>query len=136
MRRLHGAVAFLVVLFPLGLSGCIAAAAAAGVAAVGMVSYDHNEAWMDYKDSLPVTWQAMLRAMRKLGYPIVGDPQPSATEGTLEVEKTTVVVEAHPGGYVRVRVRVGTFDTADNERRAKLILQEVTGQLPPVNRPR
>ncbi|MCC7064410.1 MAG: DUF3568 family protein [Planctomycetes bacterium] len=115
----------------LPLSGCfLAAAAAVGAAAAGAVSYEHNEAWMDFKETLPESWAATLRAMRKLGYPIAGEPQVGATEGTIEVEKTKVRVEQHPGGYVRVTARVGTFDTKDNERRAKLILEEVTNQMP------
>ena len=130
MRKRATLLAILVVPFVLPLSGCFLAAAAAVGAAVGAVSYDHNEAWMDFKDSLPVTWTATVRALRKLGYVVPGEPQPGVTEGTLEVDTTRVVVEAHPGGYVRVRVRVGTFDTADNERRAKLILQETTLQMP------
>jgi hypothetical protein len=115
----------------LTLPGCfLAAAAAVGAAAAGAVSYEHNEAWMDFKETMPESWAATVRAMRKLGYPIVGDPQTGPTEGTIEVEKTRVVVEQHPGGYVRVTARVGTFDTKDNERRAKLILEEVTNQMP------
>jgi hypothetical protein len=36
-----------------------------------------------------------------------------------------VRVERQPGGTTRVRARVGTFYTSDNERRAKLILEEI-----------
>ncbi|MBM4062280.1 MAG: hypothetical protein FJ265_14460 [Planctomycetes bacterium] len=118
--------------FLLAVPGCVlAAAAVVGAAAVGAVSYENNEAWMDFRDSLPVTWAATVRGMRQLGHVIPGDPQPGATEGRLEVDQARVVVEAHPGGFVRVRARVGTFDTKDNERRAKLILEEVTRQMPP-----
>ena len=101
-----------------------------GAAAAGAVSYDHNEASMDFKATLTETWQATVRAMRHLGYKIEGDPMPGATDGTIAVDKTKVVVELHPGGYVRVRASVGTFDTDDNERRAKLIIEEVTQQMP------
>lgn len=134
MRRLPSIVAFLLLLpIVVPSSGCfVAAAAVVGAAAAGAVSYDNNEAWMDVKDTLQVTWAATVRAMRKLGYPLAGDPQCGGTEGRIEIDKTSVVVEALPGGYVRVHARVGTFDTADNERRAKLILEETMKQLPPV----
>lgn len=133
MRRSCCVVAFLLLPLVLSTSGCfVAAAAVVGAAAAGAVSYDNNEAWMDFKDTLPVTWGATVRAMRKLGYPVVGDPPCGGTEGRLDFEKTTVLVESLPGGYVRVHARVGTFDTADNERRSKLILEEVLKQMPPV----
>lgn len=127
-RILVTGLAGLLVLVP----GCVVVAAAAvGAAAVGVVSYDHNEAWMDFKDTMPVTWAATLRALRAQGYVVPGEPQPGPIDGIVESGAAKVVVEAHPGGYVRVRVRVGTFDTADNERRAKLLLQEVLQQMPP-----
>jgi hypothetical protein len=130
MRRLTRAVAF--ALLPLlVLPGCIfAAAAAVAAVAVGVVSYENNEAWMDYKGTLDQLWNATLQAMRKQGYVVPGDPKPNATEGTIEAGETRVVVETHAGGYVRVRVRVGTFTSEDNERKAKLLIEEVTAQLP------
>lgn len=133
MRRPSRAVAVLSLPLLFALPGCfLAAAGAVGAVAVGAMSYENNEAWMDFKDTLPVTWDATLRAMRKLGYVVPGEPKPGPVDGTLEVDKAKVVVETHPGGYVRVRVRIGTFDTKDNERRAKLILEEVTAQMPPL----
>lgn len=120
-------------LLPLGtLSGCfVVAATAVGAAAGGAVLYENNEAWMDFKDTMPVTWSAAVRALRKLGYVVPGDPQPDVADGRLEAGGAVVVLEAHPGGYVRVRVRVGNWDTYENERRAKAILAEVLAQMPP-----
>ena len=130
MRRPIRVVAFVLLPLCLGLSGCLFAAVAAGAAvAVGVVAYENNEAYMDYKGTLDQLWTATLQAMRKLGYVIPGEPKPGATEGTIESADTKVVVETHSGGYVRVRVRVGTFTSSDNERKAKLLIEEVTAQL-------
>lgn len=113
------------------LPGCfLVAVAAVGAAGYGAISYENNEGWMDYKVELGEAWAASLRALQKLGYRVTGNPRPGATEGTIEADQAKVVVEQHAGGYVRVRVRVGTFTTDDNERRAKLILEEITAQLP------
>jgi hypothetical protein len=116
-------------LVPLG--GCVVAAAAAvGAAAVGVVYYDNQEARMDFKDTLPATFDACVRALRLQGYEVRGNPQPGAIDGLIEAPPARVVVESHPGGYVRVRVRVGTFGSEDNERRAKLLVQTITEEMP------
>jgi len=127
--RLTGALVLTAYLVPLG--GCVVAAAAAvGAAAAGVLYYDNHEARMDFKDTLPATFEACVRALRVQGYEVRGNPQPGAIDGLIEAPPARVVVESHPGGYVRVRVRVGTFGTEDNERRAKLLVQTITEEMP------
>ena len=128
MRPAVAGVAFLLLL---PLPGCLlAAAAAAGAAAVGVVSYENNEAWMDYHATLPEAWSAATRAMRNLGYQVPDRPAPTDSEGVIEAEGVKVTVQRQPNEITRVRARVGTFDTDENERRAKLILEEVRKLLP------
>jgi hypothetical protein len=110
----------------LALPGCVVAAVAVGAAAAyGAVQYGENEAYRDFRTSLDVTWDATLDSMRTLGYP-VGTSVPRGTaEGTIQAGDAKVVVERHPGDFTRVRVRIGTFSTDDNRRRAGLVLEEV-----------
>jgi len=109
------------------VSGCVAVAAA-GVVGVGVVQYQRNEAEQDFPTDLEKTWQASLEALRRLG---VSEPAAAlaATEGTIEYDDVVVRVERHPEGFTRVRVRVGTFYTGDHERRAELVIQEISSTL-------
>lgn len=116
----------------LPLPGCFfVAATAVGAAAGGAVLYENNEAWMDFKDTLDVTWSASLRAAEQLGYRVVGKPRPDVADGRIELEGGRLTLEVHPGGYVRVRARIGNWDTYENERRAKALLMGVLAQMPP-----
>ncbi|MGE3171362.1 MAG: DUF3568 family protein [Planctomycetota bacterium] len=131
MRTLPRAVLLtpLLVLLP-ALPGCIVAAAAAvGAAAYGAISYHDNEATMDVKQDLPTVYAAARASLRDLGFPVDDRRQPGATEGTLHAGDAKVVVERHPGDVTRVRARVGTFDTDDNRRRARLILEAIKERL-------
>ena len=59
----------------------------------------------------------------------------NATDAVLEVEDVWVRVEKRFGDRSHVRIRVGTFASADNARRARLIAEELHHQLgldPPV----
>jgi len=117
----------LVLLLPLVLapvlSGC-AAVAAAGVIGVGIVQYQRNGAHQDYPASLEETWKATLDALRRLEIQ-VDESQLGTTEGRLANEEMQLVVERHPEGFTRVRARFHTFHSADNERRALIVLQEI-----------
>src|SRR5262249_34176809 len=69
----------------------------------------------------PTVFAVSKKALRNLSFP-VDDPQVATpTEGNLNAGDAKVRVERLPGGTTRVRASVGTFDTKDNERRAKLI---------------
>jgi hypothetical protein len=104
-------------------SGC-AAVAAAGLVGVGALAFERNELERDYPASLQETWQGSLDGLRNIGiYPTLAEL--GATEGRIEYRDLCVLVERHPEGFTRVRVRVGTFYTADHRRRAALISQEI-----------
>lgn len=116
----------LLALAPFG-SGCVAVAAA-GVVGVGVVQYHRNEASQDFSSPLETTWQAALDGLRRLKI----TPEESVlgvTEGHLTEGGLHVLIERHPEGFTRVRVRVNTFRTADNQRRARLVLQEIESAL-------
>jgi hypothetical protein len=129
MRRVSTTV-LLVATLGLCCQGCfLAAAAAVGAAAYGVVSYDRNEARTDFHAGLAEVWQATLQSMRDLGYSVDLAQKPGATEGTITTGEAKVIVERHPEEFTRLRARVGTFDTEDNRRRAGLILDAVRAKV-------
>jgi len=110
-----------------GLTSC-AAVAAAGVVGVGFVQYQRNELQQDFPLELARTWQATLEALHRLGIePALATLGP--TEGEIRHEDLALRVERHPEGFTRVRVRVGSFQSADHERRAQLVLAEIENAL-------
>ncbi len=118
----------LLLLGPLS-SGCVAVLVGA-TAAYGYVQYEENEAWRDYEAGFMTTWRATIDGLEELGYVVPRGTEPEPTEGRIETDDVLVKVERHPGNVTRVRVRVGTFDTADHRRRAGLILEEISSELP------
>ncbi len=115
----------------LSLTSCaaVAVAAVAGAAVFGVVMYERNEAYEDYRTDLATTWAAAVVTLRDLGYVVDGDPQPGKTEGDLETGDVRLVVERHADDFTRVRVRVGTFETDDHKRRAKLLLEGIRAKV-------
>ncbi len=112
------------------LPGCLlAVVAVAGAATFGAVSYSTNGAEQDFKSSLESTWKATISAVRDAGYPVDPASKPEANEGTIDSGDLHVRVERHPGDFTRVIVRIGTFKTDDHKRKAKLILEQVAGNL-------
>ena len=114
------------VLAPL-LSGCVAVAAAS-VVGIGIVQYHRNEQEQDFGTDLQDTFQATLEGLRRLGI----DPDEcelGPSEGRIEHDDMVVLVERHPEGFTRVRVRVGTFHSRDHERRAGIVLQEISASI-------
>ncbi len=112
------------------LSGCVVAAlgvAAAGAA--GVVLYSKNEAVMKYPADLVSTWDATMAAMQAMGYQVDATRRPNETEGRIDVDETKVLVTKIPGDMTQVSVRVGTFRTDDNKRRAKLLLEDIQKRL-------
>jgi hypothetical protein len=98
--------------------------AAAGVVGVGLVQYQRNEVTQDYPAELQATWQACLQAVTEQG--IEGyEAELRVTEAELEADEVSLRVEVHPEGFTRVRVRFGTFFSADHRRRGELLLQGV-----------
>jgi hypothetical protein len=115
------------------LPACIVAAAAVAAGAVGYVQYEKNEAYQDFKRGIGPVWRACRAALDAQGYEIRGDVAKTlpedATQGEIEGEDYRVRVERYEGDVIRVRVRIGTFDTEDNRRKARLLLEEVGKKL-------
>jgi hypothetical protein len=115
-------VLLVLLLLPL-CTGCVAVAAA-GIVGVGLVQFQRNEVARDFSVDLECAWQATLEGLRKLA--IVPERTVlTGTEGEVEREDLRVFVERHPRGFTRVRIRVGAFRSADNRRRAEVLLQEI-----------
>jgi hypothetical protein len=110
------------------LGSCIAVAVGAA-GAYGYIQYEENEAWADFDTSLGTTWDACLASVHALGYSLDGTPKLGRTEGEIQGEEINVRVERYPEDFTRVKIRVGTFDTADNRRRAMLLLEDIRERL-------
>jgi hypothetical protein len=119
-------------LLPLLLGSCLLAAAAVAAAATyGVIKYTENGAETDFKASLDETFAAAVASMRALDYPVSADLKPGPSEGRIEVSDASVLVARLPGDAgTRVTAKVGTFDTDEHERRARLILEEMKKRLP------
>jgi len=123
---LRSALLAVLLLVPV-LPGCVAAAAA-GVVGVGIVQYNRNDVEQDFPNDLADAWKGALEGIARLGI----EPTESVlgpTEGRIEKDDLVVLVERHPEGFTRVRVRIGTFHTADHRRRARIVLQEIGSAL-------
>ncbi len=109
-------------------SGCVAIVAGAA-AAVGYIQYDKNGHHSEYEESLETVWRASVASMNQLGFEVGSDQKPEPTQGVLEVDDVKLIVNQLPEGRTRVTVRAGTFDTADNRRRAQLVLEQLNKRL-------
>ncbi len=108
-------------------SGCVAVAAA-GVVGMGVVQYHRNEIEQDFPNDLYEAWKGAFEGLGRLGIePAESELGPS--EGRIEHEDMVVLVERHPEGFTRIRVRVGAFRTRDHLRRAQIVLQEIGASL-------
>jgi len=109
-------------------SGCLAAAVAAG--AVGYIQYEKNEAYRDFEGvEIDRAWKATVDALEAEGFEAPSEAEHRASEGELELDDVWARVERHPGERIRVRVRVGTFDSEENRRKSGLILERVSKAL-------
>jgi len=115
----------LLCLVPSGCLGVVAGAAGA----YGYVKYAANEFARDFDASLDEGYAAARFALESQGYPPFELEELRRTDGELRTEDAHVTVERHPGGVVRIRVRVGTFETDENQRRAELLLEDVAKRL-------
>ncbi len=127
MRTMSLLLAFLV-LVP--TPGCVAVVAAAAAATtVGYIKWEANQASRDFEHGFANTWKASLKGLEAVGYTIPAGTIPTRTEGTVKSGTARVEVALYPEGFTRVRVSVGTFDTAENRRKAGLIMKAVAGEL-------
>lgn len=125
---LRSAVIAALVLVPLA-SGCVAVAAAGVVGVgVGVIQYNRNEVEQDFPNDLYEAWQGAFEGLARIGIePVESELGPS--EGRIEHEDLVVIVERHPEGFTRIRVRAGAFRTDDHVRRAQVVLQEIGASL-------
>jgi hypothetical protein len=121
---LAAATAFLVAVIAMGMH-VFAAVALVAFTALGVKSFLDNESHVDVRAPLDDAWNAVLESLGENGYSFGEPTWHGATEGSIRTGDTNVIVERHPGSTTRVRVRVGTFDLADNRRRAALLLESV-----------
>jgi len=115
---------------PMFLGGCLAAAVVvAGAATYGAVKYTDNGAYEDFDTDLRTTWNATLVSMQEQGYLVATDAEPTPTGGTIESGDAKVDVSLLPGKKTRVTVKIGTFETEDHQRRARLLLERIEKEL-------
>jgi hypothetical protein len=105
------------------------AAAVVGGAAYGAFKAVNNEHERDFATDLESTWQAAIGSLQENGHPVAATATHGATSGTLEVGDVEVRVASHAGGKTRVSIRIGTFDTDDHRRRARLIMDGIARRL-------
>ena len=117
-------------LLPAG-GGCVAVVAAG--AAYGYVKYEKNEAYQDFETSVERAWTASIEALEASGYIVEPTVARSLTEdadsANVDGEGYWLRVEKHTAGLVRVRVRVGTFESEDHKRMSALLLESVGERL-------
>ena len=130
---MHRSAFFLALVATLPLTGCVAVAVAAAAGTVGYIQYEKNETYTDFKQDINVAWTASVDALEALGYEITYSVARTLSEpineSEIEGKGYKLRLERYPGDMTRARVRVGTFDTEDNRRKADLILEEISRQL-------
>jgi len=116
----------------LPLTGCVVAAVAAG-ATYGIIRYDKNQAVHDLQHPASRVWRAAQEALVGRGYRLPGgmhrDLPESEDRAELHGDGYWVQVEEQVGGWTRLRVRVGKFDSKENRRRAGLLVESIEGRL-------
>ena len=111
-------------------SGYLLVAVGVGLAsAFGVASYYENETKRDFRVPLNDAWISAIDALADNGFAYEEPTRRGVTEGHIEAGDARVIVEQHPGGVSRVRVRVGRFALPDNRRRAALVLERVVAYL-------
>ena len=119
------AFALAVAILALNSPAVLATFLASATLAYAVWSYRTNEVRRDVPATLDDVWDVVVEALGENGF-LFGEPTwDGATEGRVSAGDALVVAERHPGGFTRVRISVGLFRTADNRRRASLILESV-----------
>lgn len=111
------------------LPGCLFAAATGAAGAIGLVSYHENEVYRDFQLDLPTCWKAAVYALEHQGYELDEEPKLRPTDNEVRAGEAWVRVERHAEGYIRIRVRVGTFASQENLRLSKLLLGDIARRL-------
>ncbi len=111
--------------------GCVAVVAAG--AAYGYVKYDRNEASQEFETSIESAWSASIEALEASGYivepTVARDLTSEADSAKVEGDGYWLRVEKHIENRVRVRVRIGTFESKENERKSALLLEAIRERL-------
>jgi len=127
---MHRCALLLALVATLPLTGCVAIAVAGAAGTVGYIQYEKNETYTDFDEDIHVVWTASVDALEALGFEIPYSVARTLTgpvnESEIEGDGYRVRLERYLGDVTRARVRVGTFDTEDNRRRADLILEEIS----------
>ncbi len=123
-----GATALGLVAGAFALCGCavVAVGAAGGVATAKVLS---NQTDADYQASVRDVYAAALVALPALGYPAATTSTLGPTEAEIVAGDARLAMAEHPGGVTRVAVKIGTWDTADHQRRAGLIHDRIRAEL-------
>lgn len=111
-------------------TGCVVAAVGACAAAgYGAYKVHRNGDTREYEVPFERVWVATGDAMRESGYAVGAMPPQGPSEGAYEFQDVRAGVFKLSEGRTRVEVTVGTFDNADNRRRASLVLDAVSRRL-------
>lgn len=109
-------------------TGSCVAVVAAG-AAYGFVKYDKNEASQEFETSIESAWSASIKALETSGYTVdptvARDLASEADSAKVEGDGYWLRVEKHIESRVRVRVRIGTFESKENKRKSALLLEAI-----------
>ena len=124
--------ALLALALALPSAGCVVAAVAAG-ATYGIIRYEKNEAVHDLQAPAGRVWRAAQDALVGRGYRLPGgldrELPESKDRAAIHGDGYWVQVEEQPGGWTRLRVRVGTFNSKENRRKAGLLVESIEGRL-------
>jgi len=123
------ALALTVALLAIQNTVVLATFAVAGVIACVAWSFRTNELRRDVRLPLDAVWEVAVDALGENGFLFGDTTWDGATEGRVQAGDASIVAERHPGGITRIRVRVGSFRTPDNTRRAGLILESLMKRL-------
>ncbi len=106
------------------------AAVVAGVGAVlALKLYAENEIARDFRVPITAASAAAFDALDETGFADGSPSRRGVTERVISGREASVRVEQHPGAVTRVRIRVGLVATADNRRRAALVLERIEQHL-------
>lgn len=109
-------------------TGCVAVAVGAA-AGYGAYKVTTNGDARDYAVTFDRAWVATGDALRENGYAAPASAPAGPSEGSYVVGDVRASVFKMSETTSRVAVEVGTFDNADNRRRARLVLDSVSRRL-------
>lgn len=110
-------------------TGCVVAAVGAAAAGYGAYKVHQNGDAREYEVPFERAWVAAGDALRESGYAVGAVTPQGPSEGAYEIQDVRVGVFKMSETRSRVEVVVGTFDNADNRRRARLVLDAVSRRL-------